>query len=77
MLGRIVSGLAGRSVARRVGGRGAGPLGTLVGLALPTVLRRFGPLGMIGVALGGYAFRKLGERYAPPAPEPQSPINPV
>ena len=77
MLGRIVGGLAGRSVARRFGGGAAGPVGALVGVALPTLLRRFGPLGMIGAALGGYAFRKLSERYAPPAPEPQSPINPL
>ncbi len=77
MLGRIVSGLAGRSVARRLGGRGAGPLGTLVGIALPTVLRRFGPLGMVGAALGTYAFGKLSERYAARAPEPESPFKPL
>ena len=77
MLGRIATALAGRSVARQVGGRNAGPLGLVVGTALPFVLRRFGPLGMIGAALGGYAYRKYRELAAPRPVEPRSPIDSI
>ena len=66
MLGKIVSVIAGRSVARRLGGRAAGPLGIAAGVALPMILRRFGPLGMVAAAAGSYAFSKLSERYAGP-----------
>ena len=64
MLGNLIGALAGRTVARQVGGRVAGPLGVVVGATLPMIMRRFGPMGMVGAALGGYAFRKLSERYA-------------
>lgn len=66
MLGKIVSGLAGRSVARTLGGSSAGPAGALIGAALPVVIptlaRRLGPIGMIGVAVGGALFTRWLER---------------
>ena len=64
MIGNLIRMAAGRAVARQVGGTSAGPLGMIVGAALPTVLRRFGPLGMVGAAVGGYAFKKYAERRA-------------
>ena len=58
MIGRIVSMVAGRSLARTIGGVAAGPAGTVVGLLLPTVLRRLGPGGMIAAAVGGHVVRR-------------------
>lgn len=59
MIGRIVSALAGRSVARNVGSTAGGLRGAAIGAALPTVMRRMGPMGMIAAAAGGYAVKKL------------------
>lgn len=64
MLGNLIRMAAGRAVARQVGGASAGPLGMAAGAALPFVLRRFGPLGMIGAAVGGYAVKKYMEKRA-------------
>lgn len=58
MLGRLISMMAGRSVARSVGGVAAGPAGTVVGILLPTVLRRLGPGGMVAAAIGGAVVRR-------------------
>lgn len=62
MLGRLISMLAGRSIARTVGGVAAGPVGLAVGAALPTVLRRLGPLGMVAAAAGSYAVKQMIDR---------------
>lgn len=64
MLGRLIGAVAGRQVARQLGGVRAGPLGTAARLALPFVLKRFGPLGMIGAAVGGYAVNRMMKRAA-------------
>lgn len=67
MIGRIVSALAGRSIARNVGTTAGGARGALIGAALPTVLRRMGPVGMIAAAAGGYAVKRaLDKRRAQP-----------
>ena len=58
MLGKIISAVAGRAIGRRIGGAQAGSLGTIAGAALPIVLKRFGPLGMAGALVGGYAIKK-------------------
>lgn len=60
MFGRIVSALAGRSLARSAG-RG-GVTGLIVGAALPTVLRRLGPGGIVAAAVGSWAMRKAMAR---------------
>ncbi len=66
MIGKIVSAVAGRSVARTVGGSAAGPAGALIGAALPVVLpafaRRLGPAGMVAAAVGGLLFKRWLER---------------
>lgn len=65
MLGRLVSMMAGRSVARSVGGVAAGPAGVIVGALLPTILRRLGPQGMIAAAVGSYFVKRaMKERVA-------------
>lgn len=71
MLGKLISAVAGQAVARQVGGRAAGPVGMILGAALPAILRRFGPLGLVGVAAGSYAVKKFADKRAaanPPAP---------
>ena len=62
MLGRIVTMFAGRSLARSVGGTAAGPAGAIIGVLLPTVLRRLGPGGMIAAAVGGALVRRVVRR---------------
>lgn len=64
MLGRIVAMMAGRSIGRSVGGIAAGPAGAVVGLLLPTVLRRLGPGGMIAAAIGGHVVRRAMKKAA-------------
>jgi len=64
MLGRIVTMFAGRSIARTVGGAASGPAGAVIGVLLPTVLRRMGPQGMIVAALGGYVVKRAMKRNA-------------
>ncbi len=64
MIGRVVSMMAGRSVARTVGGVAAGPAGTVIGLLLPTILRRLGPGGMIAAAVGGHVVRRALKKHA-------------
>jgi hypothetical protein len=58
MLGKIISAVAGRAIGRRIGGAQAGSLGTVAGVALPMVLKRLGPMGMVGALVGGYAIKK-------------------
>lgn len=66
MIGKIVSAVAGRSVARTIGGTAAGPAGAVIGVALPVVLpafaRRLGPAGMVAAAVGGVLFTRWLER---------------
>jgi uncharacterized protein YqgC (DUF456 family) len=66
MIGKIVTALAGRTIARTVGGAAAGPAGALIGAAIPVVLpraaRALGPVGMIAAAVGGLLFTRWLER---------------
>jgi hypothetical protein len=58
MIGKLLSAAAGQSIARTVGGAGAGPVGAIVGGLVPTVLpwvaRRLGPAGMVAAAVGSF-----------------------
>jgi hypothetical protein len=36
----------------------------LLGAAVPMVLRRFGPLGLVAVAVGGYALKRYHDKPA-------------
>ncbi len=66
MIGKIVTALAGRTIARTVGGAAAGPAGALIGAAIPVVLpraaRALGPVGMVAAAVGGLLFSRWLER---------------
>ena len=59
MIGRIVSALAGRSIARNAPGGMGGMGGMALGAAVPTLIRRMGPMGMIAAAAGGYAVKRM------------------
>jgi hypothetical protein len=59
VIGRVVMALAGRAVARGVGGAAAGPAGMVIAAALPFVAKRLGPMGMAGLAIGAWAIGKV------------------
>ena len=40
MIGKVMTALAGRSIARTVGGAAAGPAGAVIGAAVPVVMPR-------------------------------------
>ncbi|MGI4878088.1 MAG: hypothetical protein ACRYG4_11460 [Janthinobacterium lividum] len=75
MFGRLMTMIAGRALARQVGGAVAGPAGMVVGALLPTVMRRLGPGGMVAAAVLGYAFEK--QRKKARAAGPTSPIDAI
>ncbi|MBT2245979.1 hypothetical protein JQK15_20925 [Sphingobium sp. BHU LFT2] len=61
MIGKIFGALIGNKAAKHVQGvSGAG--GALLGIAVPVVVRRLGPLGVIAAAAGAYAFKKHSDR---------------
>ncbi len=64
MLGNLVSGLAGRSLAARLGGVASGPVGMAIGLLLPFVARRLGPWGMVSMAVGSWAVARVQKQRA-------------
>lgn len=59
LIGKLLSTMAGRVVAERLGGAAAGPVGMVLGAALPFVARRLGPMGMVGLAVGAWAVGKV------------------
>jgi hypothetical protein len=73
IMGRIVTAVAGRAVARSVGGIAAGPAGLVLGAALPMLARRLGPMGMIGVAVGAWAINKVIAERAAALPDAATP----
>lgn len=57
MLGKIIGAVAGRRVARHIGGIG-GPGGALLGIGAATLLRRMGPAGLIAATVGSYVIKR-------------------
>ncbi len=65
MLGRIIGAIAGQAMARRMAGTATGPAGAIVGMLVPQLARRLGPLGIAGMALGSWVVgRALAKRAA-------------
>lgn len=64
MFSRLIAMIAGRSVARTVGGLG-GPAATAAGVLLPLVLRRLGPGGMVAAAVAGHVVRRAHKAARP------------
>jgi hypothetical protein len=59
MLGRLIGATATSIIARQIGGVAAGPAGAALGIALPFVARRLGPMGMAAMAVGAWAVTRL------------------
>ena len=68
LVANIITSLAGRAVGQTIGGAAAGPVGMVLGAALPFVARRLGPLGMVGLAVGAWAVGKVLAAQAKPEP---------
>jgi hypothetical protein len=60
MIGKLIGAVIGERVARRSGISGTG--GVLLGAAVPPLVRRFGPVGLVAAAAGGYALKRLHEK---------------
>ena len=61
MLGKLVGAIAGERAAQHVTGIN-GPVGAALGAGAVSVVRRFGPLGFIALAVGGYAFKRYRDK---------------
>lgn len=72
IIGNMITAAAGRALAQTVGGVAAGPAGAVLGMALPFVARRLGPMGMVAMAVGAWAVTRIladqAERDARAAP---------
>ncbi len=72
---RAVAAAASRQLATRVAGAQLGPIGTVATVALPFLLRRVSPLGMVAMAVGAWGVGRLaksGPAAVPPV-EPEMP----
>lgn len=61
MIGKIIGAVAGAKAAEHSRGLG-GPGGALLGAGAVAVARRFGPLGLVAAAAGGYWLKKRREQ---------------
>lgn len=76
MLSQMIGATATSVLARQLGGVASGPAGAVLGLALPFVARRLGPMGMIAMAVGAWAMTRVlndAAAKAGPAPQPDDP----
>ncbi len=66
MIGKLITAVAGGTIARSIGGVAAGPAGAVIGATVPVVLprlaRTLGPFGMIAVAAGSVVLGRYLER---------------
>lgn len=59
VFGNMITAIAGRALAQTIGGVAAGPAGAVLGVALPFVARRLGPMGMVAMAVGAWAVTRI------------------
>lgn len=59
LLANMITAAAGRALAQTIGGVAAGPAGAALGMALPFVARRLGPMGMVAMAVGAWAVTRI------------------
>jgi len=71
MIGKIIGAIAGNQVSKRVQGLDT-TTGTVIGMALPILLRRISPITLLAIAAGAYACKlvtdekdRRPESYAP------------
>ena len=77
MIGRTLIGFAGRKLGRTLGGVSGGPLGLAVGIALPTVTRALGPVGVIGMLVGSWAVKRALDTKEAKQQSPEEPHSPA
>ena len=58
MFGRLVSSVAGQTLARTIGAS-AGPAGAVLGIAVPFIAKRMGPWGLAGMAIGALVVNRV------------------
>lgn len=71
MLGKILSGVVGAKVAKKLDGQDAGLAGALIGVAAPVVIARvvkMGPIGWAAAIAAGYAAGRIIDRFRAPEP---------
>ena len=59
MIGKLVSSVAGQTLARTLGGAAAGPAGAVLGIAVPFIAKRMGPWGLAGMAIGALVVNRM------------------
>ena len=76
MIGNIIGAIAGAKAAKSEPGGLGGTGGALLGAAVPMVLRRFGPLGLVVAAVGGYAVKRYMDKPDKPKRRRQPKVRP-
>lgn len=61
MIGKIIGAMVGAKAAGHARGID-GPGGAVLGAAAVALARRFGPMGIVAAAAGGYALKKYNEK---------------
>ena len=61
MIGKLIGAMVGARVAERARGV-SGPGGAILGAVAVPLARRLGPVGLVAVALGGYAAKRLARK---------------
>ena len=70
---RAVAAAASRQIASRVSGSHLGAIGNVAAVALPFVLRRVSPLGLVAMAVGAWGVGRLAKFAPAAAPADQQP----
>lgn len=70
MIGKLIGALVGKRASRHIEGVNETG-GALLGAAAVPVIRRLGPLGLVAMAAGGYAFMRHQEKKAQVAASPR------
>ena len=64
MIGKLIGAWAGAKAVKQTRGRG-GSRGALMGAAAVAMARRYGPVGMMAAAAGGYALKRYNDKRHP------------
>lgn len=72
MIGKIIGAIAGNQVSKRVQGLDT-TTGTIIGMALPILLRRISPITLMAIAAGAYTCKLVTDQ-KDRRPEGQAPF---
>jgi len=62
MIGKVIGGMVGAKVAERARGGLGGSGGAILGAVAVPLARRLGPVGLVALALGGYAAKRMAKK---------------